>query len=140
MRQTKINNTLLEEARRIRLDFINCNNNLTLYQEDILNLSKALTEAISKLDEIKKENVAKKADATEKHFIDFRDKMIKIMDDLSIEEQRLTSKISKMNVGIENAQRQEVILYEKIKKEYPDFSDEAIVEQIRQYIIGNETL
>jgi hypothetical protein len=52
------------------------------------------------------------------------------MSELEVESIKLTSKIDPINKKIENLKRDELQLYEAIKKKYPDLSDDDMKKEI----------
>ena len=123
-----INKKFLEQALRIRKDFIKVDDSLLDLRGDLESIQHNLQIAKDNLIDI---NANPDRYGSETEFNKA------VMDELSVfENESLKAKklYEKYNMNMEALKEEEENLYESLKKEYPNLSDDILVQSINSYI------
>jgi hypothetical protein len=123
-----IDQNLIESAKIIRNEFISLSSLLDKYQDDAKNLSDFFYKVVKELEDYNKNEVSNIK--SNKDVEGVKIYLIGKMSELEVESIKLTSKIDPINKKIENLKRDELQLYEAIKKKYPDLSDDDMKKEI----------
>lgn len=123
-----IDSQFINNAKIIRSEFLSLMKSLNKYEKEVeklaefyQNISRELEEYNDTLRDVK--NIS-----------EVQSYLIGKMNELEIESQKLTNKITPINERIEKLRNEEHILYGKIKEKYPNISDEDLVKEISQYL------
>lgn len=127
-----IDSQLIESAKLIRKEFLRISNSLNGYHSDIKNLASFYFQ---KVEELKTYNtkVVKKIKSKD-DLNKATTHILKEIESIEVEERKLSDKVEKLNLQLEKLNRDESILYETIKKRYPNLTDEEIVKEIHQHL------
>jgi predicted nucleic acid-binding Zn-ribbon protein len=123
-----IDQQLIDSAKYIRKNFLTLTERLGTYRKDVIKLHDFLK---IKVDEIKEWNdtvlkkMRSKSDAT-----NAINHLMKELTSIEDEEKKIKVKVESINVEIEKLRKEEEILYEAIKKRYPDLTYESILKEI----------
>ena len=127
-----INKIYIESAKNIRYEFLNLSKKLDTYQKELTNLFSYLEGVSVELQEISKNEVSKirsKADAT-----NVTDHIIKKMNEIEAEEQKLIRLINPINDRIDKLRDEEKYLYNQIKEKYPLMTEDEIKKEIQSHL------
>lgn len=124
-----IENSLVENARLIRLEFTNLLKELNIYEKDFKKLAASFTETAEEL-KIISETVEKKDTLKT-----IQDRAMAKLHPLEIETNSITTKMSVINEKLERLRKEESDLYNIIKKRYPSYSDEDMKREIESRIL-----
>ena len=127
-----INKIYIESAKNIRYEFLNLSKKLDTYQKELTNLFSYLEGVSVELQEISKNEVSKirsKADAT-----NVTDHIIKKMNEIEAEEQKLIRLITPINDRIDKLRDEEKYLYNQIKEKYPLMTEDEIKKEIQSHL------
>ncbi len=123
-----IEESLIESARSIKKEFNSLNDTLETYENDVRKLATHFLKISTELSDIGK-NIDK-MDTIE----DIRDKVLQKLDELEAESDKICSKINNVNESIEKLKKEEMDLYNIIKKRYPSLSDDEIKIEVQRRI------
>lgn len=123
-----IEESLIESARLIRKEFNSLNDTLESYENDVRKLATYFLKISEELTDIGK-NIDS-MDSIE----GIRDKVLQKLDDLESESDKICSKINNVNESIEKLKKEEMDLYNVIKKRYPSLSDDEIKVEVQRRI------
>lgn len=126
---TKINPIYIESAKNIRNEFLNLSKKLDTYQKELTDLVTYLTDVSVELQGISENEVSKirsKADASI-----VTDHIIKKMNEIEAEEQKLIRLISPINDRIDKLRNEEKYLFDQIKEKYPLMNENEIRKEIQ---------
>ena len=125
----KISPIYIESAKNIRYEFLNLSKKLDTYQKELTDLFTYLNEISVELREMSENEVSKirsKADASV-----VTDHIIKKMNEIEAEEQKLIRLISPINDRIDKLRNEEKYLFEQIKEKYPLMNEDEIRKEIQ---------
>lgn len=125
-----IDSQLLESARMIRKNFLKLNRDLLNYEDEIRGLVSFLEEKIKILSTDTTNKIKSMKDKSE--LSNVTKDIVKQIEDIEVEEKKLQKKVSKINSEMERLQKEEILLYDTIKKRYPNLSDNEILQQIQK--------
>ena len=123
-----IEESIIESARSIRKKFNSLNDTLETYQDDVRKLATHFLKISTELNDIGK-NI-NSMDTIEV----IRDKVLKKLDELELESDKICAKINDVNDNIEKLKKEEMDLYNIIKKRYPSLSDDEIKIEVQRRI------
>lgn len=123
-----IEESLIESARSIKKEFNLLNDTLETYEDDVRKLATHFLKISADLNDISK-NVS-----TMDTIEGIRDKVLQKLDDLETESNKICSKINNVNENIEKLKKEEIDLYNIIKKRYPSLSDDEIKIEVQRRI------
>lgn len=118
----------IDSAVKIRKEYLGLNSKLENCHTQIKAIASSLMKETEELDKLK-DNLAQyktPEDAQEAIFMK--------LNDIDLQHKKINDIYKPINDRIEELRKQEVILYENIKRAYPNLSQEQIVESINKYI------
>ena len=124
-----IEDALIESARLIKLEFNNLNDVLSGYEEEVRKVANLFIKISEDLKDITKE--ISKSDTIG----DIKKRVMSKMNELEIESEGISSKISNISNKLEKLKKEENDLYVVIKKRYPSMSDDDIKKEIQKRIL-----
>jgi len=127
-----INKIYIESAINIRYEFLNLSKKLDTYQKELTNLFSYLEGVSLELQEMSKNEVSKirsKADATT-----VTDHIIKKMNEIEAEEQKLIRLITPINDRIDKLRDEEKYLFKQIVEKYPLMTEDEIKKEIQSHL------
>jgi chromosome segregation ATPase len=124
-----IDKQYVESARNIKSEFISLNKKLEIYKKELVNLSGFLENTIKELDLLTKKQVSSKTELT-----NVGEQLIKKLEDVELEEKKLSSLIKPINDRIDKLREEENILYKALKQKYPNISDEELKKELHSYL------
>ena len=92
--------------------------NLSMFYNKIANEMSAYKESLDQINDVQK----------------IQKYLLGKMNELEVESQKLSSKITPINDRIEKLRKEEEILYNKIKEKYPKLSDDEIKKELSKHI------
>lgn len=123
-----IDKNFINNAIIIRNEFISLIKSLEKYETEAKNLSvfynkianemSAYKESLDQINDVQK----------------IQKYLLGKMNELEVESQKLSSKITPINDRIEKLRKEEEILYNKIKEKYPKLSDDEIKKELSKHI------
>ena len=123
-----INKKYLEQAARIRKDFININSDLEIVSTELFSLKDRLekykTDLKSLTDDPDISNDVLNSNAMD------------ILNDMAREQDTINNIYKPINEKMENLKKEEIELFSNLKKEYPSLSDTELVKKITNFIGG----
>jgi hypothetical protein len=127
-----IDKQLIESAKQIRKKYLKAMSDLGIYEQDVRNLANFLQEKSKVFEKIKDVELKKKPSKEE------LEKVTKLIVEeitaIENEEQKILKKVESINVEMGKLQKEEEILYQTIKKRYPNLSDKEMKEEIQSYL------
>jgi len=123
-----INEKYLQQALRIKKDFLKVDNTLLYLRNDLNEIQTNLKNALDKLMEIKDNNV---------NYSNEDEFNKDVMNQLAVFEKEANKAkhlYGDYNEKLENLRKEENNLYDSLKKEYPNLSDEKMVDIIQGYV------
>jgi len=120
-----IERPLIENAKLIRIRFLSLNEELDSYEDDVRRLAEYFQKISDELKAI--ESDIKKSD----NIKSIEDKVLRKMDTLEFESNKISTKINNINLQIEKLKKEELDLYLLIKRRYPNMSDDEIKKEIQ---------
>ena len=129
-----VDEVFLQNAVRIRRTYLKMTNNMDMYQ-------KKAKEIVDKLDEtlIKIDNLQKVAEESKKNSgvggQGLLNDLLGILNELDIEGKSLEDLVSPLNKDIEKLALEEQELYRQIKEKHYDFTDEQIIQSVKDRLI-----
>lgn len=127
-----INKIYIESAKNIRSEFLNLSKTLDSYNNELVNLLDYLKNISVELEDISKLEVSKirtKSDAS-----NVTDRIVKKMNEIEVEEQKLIRLITPINDKIERLRTEEILLFTQIKEKYPKLTDSEIKKEVQSYL------
>ena len=127
-----INKIYIESAKNIRYEFLNLSKKLDTYQDELTKLFTYLENVSLELQEISKNEVSKirsKADASV-----VTDHIIKKMNEIETEEQKLIRLITPINDRIDKLRDEEKYLFTQIKEKYTSMTEDEIRKEIQSHL------
>lgn len=124
-----IDKQYVESARNIKSEFVSLNKKLEIYKKELVNLSGFLENTIKELDLLTKKQVTSKPELT-----NIGEQLIKKLEDVELEEKKLSSLIKPINDRIDKLREEENILYKALKQKYPNISDEELKKELHSYL------
>ena len=131
-----IDENFLQSAIHIRRTYLKMSNNMDFYRKAAESVVERLEETMVKVGDIQKEaeesrNTKKSGFSGEKAL----SKMLKILEDVDIEGQRLENLVDPLNKEIEKLALEEQELYRLIKQKHYNLTDDEIAESVKQRLI-----
>ena len=127
-----IDNQLIDNAKRIRQEYLMLMESLGKYEKDIRDLSKFLLDTTEDLKKYNKTIVSKiksKQDISE--VVKY---LVSKIGEIETEEIKLTYKVQDVNKKIEQLNKDEETLYLTIKSRYPNLSDDNIKKEVQSHL------
>lgn len=119
----------IESAQRIRKNFLKTNSDLTNYHIEIQKLLKFLDEKVQALKHIEDNEFRNKPSKEEV------ERVVKLIlseiNSIEKEQRDLSKRINILNDDILEIQKEEELLYKKIRERYPKYTDDQIREEIQ---------
>ena len=123
-----IDNALIESARLIKNDYQKLTKTLSTYENDVRNLANYFFKVSGELESMG-------AEVTKKDTVEsIKDKVMSKLNDLEKESNIVSGRITEINEKIEKLKKEEIDLYNIIKRRYPSMSDDKIREEIHSRI------
>jgi chromosome segregation ATPase len=120
-----IDKQYIESAKNIRSEFISLNKKLDVYKKDLENLSEYLQTTIADLN-----NMTNKKVESKQELQTIAENLIKKIEEIEIEEQKMTNLVKPINERIDKLKEEETILYNALKTKYPNLSDDEMRKEI----------
>ena len=127
-----IDKQYIESAKSIRAEFLSLSKKLDSYHKELGSLSKFLENVSEELEQLKNLEVSKIKTSSDAMVVG--DKIMKKMQEIEVEEQKLIKLVKPINDRIDKLREEENILYKKIKEKYPNLSDDEIKKDIAQHL------
>ena len=127
-----INEKYLNQALRIRKDYLKTNNNLLGLQEKLEQIQVELKSSLNGLTQVK--DNSESYDNEE----EFRKDVLKYLKDFEIQIKEINSLYEPLNNKMENLKEEEDKLYSELIKKYPKIKEEEIINQVKEYVKNNE--
>jgi flagellar hook-basal body complex protein FliE len=121
----------LKSASEIRRKYLKINNNMSLYQNKTKDILDILNSSLNELNELQN---SLKNDNNNKNLKKSIDKLLEVINNVEHEGFRLEKMLEPINLEIENLAKDEQELYRKIVEKYPSYSQEYIVNTVKEYI------
>lgn len=128
----KIDQQIIEGAQRIRKKFLSIVSELSSNQEDLKKIADFLQKKMDDLKNIEKNEFNNKP--TKEEIMRVSSIIVKEIEDIELQEQRLTKKFVKMNEELEKLQAEEKVIYDTLKSRYPNLSDDEIKSELSKYL------
>jgi uncharacterized phage infection (PIP) family protein YhgE len=120
-----IEESIIQSAKQIRIEFITLNEKLESYENDIKKLGENF---------IKVSDDLKGLDGKNESVTSLRDKVLEMLTKLEDESKSVSDKVENINKDMEKLKKRESDLYKVIKNRYPNMSDEEIKIDIQKRI------
>ena len=127
-----IDKQLLSSAREIRKKYLEIMGDLTSYEREIKNLSNFLLEKAEVFKNIEERDLNSKGSKEE--LLKITNRIVSEIEQIEQEEIKITKRIEILNEGLDKLQKEEEVLYNTIKKRYPQLTDEEIKSEISSVI------
>lgn len=127
-----IDKIYIESAKNIRYEFVNLSKKLDSHQKELVRLFSYLENISVELQEMSKTEISKirtKEDASS-----FTDLIVKKMNEVEEEEQKLIRLITPINDRIDKLRDEEKYLYNQIKEKYPLMSETDIKKEVQSHL------
>ncbi len=124
-----IDENLINNAILIRNEYKSLMKSLNKYEKDVQDLSKFYNKIADDMTGYK-DNLKQNNDVSS-----VQKYLMGKMNDLEVESQKLSNKITPINERIEKLRKEEEILYNKIKEKYPIMSDVDIKNELSEHIV-----
>lgn len=123
---------IIQAAKEIRRKYLNIVDELNSNQKDLQKLADFLNKKMEDLKRIEKEEFKNKP--TKEEVTRVTSIIVKEIEEIELNEKRLSKKFMKMNEELEQLQKEEKILYTTIKARLPSLKDEEIKKEIAKYL------
>jgi hypothetical protein len=131
-----IDERYIQKAISIRRTYLKLINNMDLYRARALQVSERLDGTLKKLDdyraELKANSKNEKSNLSE---VEIFEKLLKIIDEVEEEGQRLEKLVEPINLEMEKLAKEEMELYRQIVDSHPNLSEDQIVEKVQDRLI-----
>ena len=124
-----IDKQYVESARNIKTEFLSLSKKLDNYKGDLEKLSNFLQDTVKELQNITEKKVTSKDDLT-----DMANKLVKKLQDVELEEIKITNLVKPINDRIEKLREEENILYKSLKVKYPNMTDDDMKRELNSRI------
>jgi len=124
-----IDKQYVESARNIKTEFLSLSKKLDNYKGDLEKLSSFLQDTVKELQNITEKKVTSKDDLT-----DMANKLVKKLQDVELEEIKITNLVKPINDRIEKLREEENILYKSLKVKYPNMTDDDMKRELNSRI------
>jgi DNA-binding transcriptional regulator GbsR (MarR family) len=126
-----INKRYLEQALRIRKDYMKTDNKLLSLKDDLLKINEDIIETLEKLKKVR--------DNTDKYKSneEFQEDVIKYLKEFEDQSKRVDKLYKPLNEEMENLKKEEQELYKTLVQNYPNVKEENLVEEIQSYLRTN---
>jgi chromosome segregation ATPase len=124
-----IDKQYIESAKNIKSEFISLNKKLDIYKKDLENLSEYLQTTIADLNNMTNKKVDSKHELQS-----IAENLIKKIEEIEIEEKKMTNLVKPINDRIDKLKEEETILYNALKTKYPNLNDEEMRKEIHSRI------
>lgn len=124
-----IDKQYIESARNIRSEFLSLNKKLEVYKKELVDLSDYLQNVIKDLETMSDKKIDSKQDLK-----GVAETLIEKIGNIELEEQKLTKLVKPINDRIEKLREEENILYNTLKKKYPNLTDEDLKTEIYSHL------
>lgn len=129
-----IDEHFLQSAVALRRNYLKLINNMDFYQQrakEVVSKLEGTVDSINKLGEEYKESIKNKKNESQSTL----NNLLKILQEIEDEGQRIESLVSPMNKEIEKLALEEAELYRKIKERHSNLTEEQIVKSVRDRLI-----
>jgi len=130
-----IDESFLQRAVYIRRTYLKMSNNMDFYKEKTENVLVKLDDTVKKIEGIQEEYESKKQDKKKQSPEDVLTELLKILDEVEEEGNKLESLVNPLNAEIEKLAKEEQELYRLIKERHSNLSDDQIVECVKKRLI-----
>jgi len=120
----------LIRALNIRKKFFKITNKVYDFEKMVKDLSKMIDETQSKLDDTLIQIDEKKIDTVESA----KENFLKILIDLETEASGSEKYMKKIDEEVEKLRKEEIELYEELKQNYPNLTDQDIKKEVQNYL------
>lgn len=131
-----IDEKYLQMAINIRRTYLKLINNMDLYQKKANQVSKNLEDTLKKLEDFQNNLENNKDRKTNLNEIEIFNKLLKIIDDIEDEGNKLEKIIEPINKEIEKLSKEEIELYKQIVDNHPNLSEDQIVNIVQDRLIN----
>lgn len=126
-----IHPSLIDSARRIKLDYDKTEEELNQYMTEVAKLGEDFSSSSEQVGSLAVDIKKKKLPADK-----VKNELLQVLIGLEDKYKLLLDKINKINQDLENLRKQENDLYQIIKSKYPSLSDEQIKKQVLEQLNG----
>jgi chromosome segregation ATPase len=123
---------ILEGAKNIRTKYLQIIDDVNANQEALKELSEFLNKKLAQLKNIHDNEFKNKP--TKDEIARVTALIVKEIEDLEVNEQRISKKFEKLNTELEILKKDENVLYNTIKTKYPHLSDQQIRDHLANYL------
>jgi len=123
---------ILEGAKNIRTKYLQIIDDVNANQEALKELSEFLNKKLAQLKNIHDNEFKNKP--TKDEISRVTALIVKEIEDLEVNEQRISKKFEKLNTELEILKKDEKVLYNTIKTKYPHLSDQQIRDYLANYL------
>lgn len=124
-----IHPSLIDSARRIKLDYDKTEEELNQYMIEVAKLGEDFSSSSEQVGSLAVDIKKKKLPADK-----VKNELLQVLIGLEDKYKLLLDKINKINQDLENLRKQEKDLYHIIKSKYPSLSDEQIKKQVLEQL------
>jgi plasmid maintenance system killer protein len=118
---------LIENAKKIRKNFLDLNSRLSTYQDDLKDTAETFLDISKKLQLIKDQVGKKPIEKIQKEIFD----QLNFLEDKA---KKIEELIIPLNNEMEDLRKSEQKLWEKIKKKYPKEKEEDLIAEVHKHI------
>jgi len=127
-----IDRQLLQSAREIRKEYLSIMGDLSDYEKEIKKLSNFLLEKAEVFKNMNEKDLNQKG--SKDQLLVITQKIVNEIQEIENEEEKISKRIESLNEGLVKLQQEEEVLYQTIKKRYPNLSDEKIKSEVSDTI------
>jgi chromosome segregation ATPase len=127
-----IDRQLLQSAREIRKKYLSIMGDLSDYEKEIKKLSNFLLEKAEVFKNMNEKDLNQKG--SKDQLLVITQKIVNEIQEIENEEEKISKRIESLNEGLVKLQQEEEVLYQTIKKRYPNLSDEKIKSEVSDTI------
>jgi hypothetical protein len=127
-----IDRQLLQSAREIRKKYLSIMGDLGDYEKEIKKLSNFLLEKAEVFKNMNEKDLNQKG--SKDQLLVITQKIVNEIQEIEKEEEKISKRIESLNEGLVKLQEEEEVLYQTIKKRYPNLSDEKIKSEVGNVI------
>lgn len=124
-----IHPSLIDSARRIKLDYTKTERELNQYMIEVAKLGEDFSTSSEQVSSLAIDIKKKKLPADK-----VKNELLQVLIGLEDKYKLLLDKINKINQDLENLRKQENELYDIIKSKYPSLSDEQIKKEVLEKV------
>lgn len=122
-----IDKHFIDSAVEIRKEWVRIIRSLDGYQEQVEKSQRVISEKKQHIEDFSNKNISI-------HDPEFKKFVEKVFNDIETQAIIIESKIKPLNDDIERLKKEELNLYHRIKRGYPDLTDQQIVEYLDPHI------